>query len=382
MRKGHQMYERSKGKASQASYTRAKEMMKEGKWGLVGSSSTPHPVLLRSQDSSSMAKKLEEEKRRKALLMAVNAFKPAETVLEIGARGNAETAALMKHRRQALDKAARRAQLASTSTAKLEDEDEDSSDEEKPQNEPEVEMADEEEIAAVFDSSSTKDRKGSYRDSEYYMSHYQKNADTEKGYSLRDGASFAEQAKGVTFDLAGDDAVQERKRRELRWDKSKKKFVKGTGEGADNVKLVKTESGIKLPATYRSGRFDEWKAKSRVSLPRVGETESSSGHRSSGPGGRKWKHKQNATPKPLDKLRTDYERKSRQQKKRQGEGEPEPPASKGKGMGKKLGGRFNGKTVGRVKNELKTVDQIRKSRQVAEKRKAKNARPSHRKGRR
>lgn len=145
MRKGHGMYERSKGKASQASYVRAKTMMKGGKSGLVGAMSTPHPVLLRSNDGTSIAKKLEEEKRRKQLLMAVNAFRPSETVLEIGARGNAETAALMKQRRKALSKAAQRAQTASTSTAAIEDDDEEDAEVAEPAGE--VEMADEEEIA-------------------------------------------------------------------------------------------------------------------------------------------------------------------------------------------------------------------------------------------
>lgn len=212
-------------------------------------------------------------------------------------------------------------------------------------------------------------------------------------YSLHDGATFAEQVKNVTFDLAGDSGAQERKRRELHWDKSKKKFVKGTGEGADNVKMVKTESGMKLPATYRSGRFDEWRAKSRFSLPRVGEEEVAV-PKSAAQGGRKWKHNQTAAAKPLDKLRTDYERKTREISMRKKHGEPEPerpsttPKGKRPGQNKRLGARFNGKTVGRVKNELKTVDQIRKARLVAERKKEKNARPTRgggkggRKGRR
>ena len=127
----------------------------------------------------------------------------------------------------------------------------------------------------------------------------------------------------MAFDLAGDDAVQERKRRQLRWDKTKKKFVKGTGEGADNVKLVKTESGVKLPASYRSGRFDEWKTKSRVSIPRVGETEGQTSRKGSG-GSRKWKHTKVADAKPLDKLSKDYDRKLRQLKKKQEGQGPEP----------------------------------------------------------
>jgi ATP-dependent RNA helicase DDX54/DBP10 len=149
MRKGHSMYERSKGKASPASYTRAKVLAKEPKSGLIGATSTPHPVLLRSKDGSSIAKKLEEDRRRKELLMAVSSFRPSETVLEIGARGNAETAALMEQRRKALSKAAQRAQTASTSAAAAEGQDEDEEDKEEDDARlaDEVEMADEEEIA-------------------------------------------------------------------------------------------------------------------------------------------------------------------------------------------------------------------------------------------
>ena len=150
------MYERSKGKASQASYNRAKEMTKEGgKWGLVGSTSTVHPIFLRSKgkgsDSADTQKKLNEDRRRKELLRAVSTFKPNETVLEIGARGNAETAALMKQRRKALNKAAQRAQLASTSSAAAAD---DESEDRGPdvEGDDEVEMADEADIAVRVSS--------------------------------------------------------------------------------------------------------------------------------------------------------------------------------------------------------------------------------------
>ncbi|OCH92289.1 ATP-dependent RNA helicase DBP10 [Obba rivulosa] len=387
MRKGHGLYERSKGKASQASYKRAKEMMKEGKWGLVGSGSGAHPIFFRRKDGGDASAKILEEARRNALLRAVNSFRPSETVLEIGARGNAETSTLMKQRRKALTKAAQRAAAASTSAAAASaqggDEDEDAAH----GSDVDMEMADEADIEAVFDvfGNGKKTTRTNFRDSEFYMSHFQKDANTEKGYSLRDGATFAEQAQTVTFDLAGDEgAAQERKRREMHWDKKKKKFVKGTGEGADNVKMVRTESGAKLPATYRSGRFDEWKAKSRVSLPKVGEQESEGIQRRNGPGGRKYKHNQVVAAKPLDKLHNSYDRKVRQQKKKEspdGEGQPPPTAKSGK-KGSATRGRNAGKSVGRVKNELKTVDQIRKARKVVENKRAKNARAPRKKGRR
>lgn len=173
----------------------------------------------------------------------------------------------------------------------------------------------------------------------------------------------------------------------MNWDKKKKKFIKGDGVGADNVKLVKTENGTRLPATYRSGRFDEWKAKSRVSLPKIGEAEpeGTRGRRGAGPGGRTFRHNKVASAKPLDKLSNDYERKVRQMKKKMSdadEGESSRPPSRS-GRGGKVRERYSGKSIGRVKSEIKTVDQIRKGRMATEKKRAKNARPSKKgKGRR
>lgn len=201
-------------------------------------------------------------------------------------------------------------------------------------------------------------------------------------YALTDGASFVEQARGATFDLTGDEGVANRQRRTLNWDKKKKKFVKGAGEGADNVKMVRTENGTKLPATYRSGRFDEWKAKTRVSVPKIGEAENeSTAGKRSGPGGQRWRHNKIVPAKPLSKLSTDYERKVRQQKKK-GEAEgTDAPSSSSRPSGGQRGGRFGGrnvgKTTGRVKAELKTVDQVRKNRKVLENRRAKNGRGNH-----
>ncbi len=40
-------------------------------------------------------------------------------------------------------------------------------------------------MQAVFDMTAKKARGSKFRDSEFYMSHYQKDADTEKGYDAR-----------------------------------------------------------------------------------------------------------------------------------------------------------------------------------------------------
>jgi ATP-dependent RNA helicase DDX54/DBP10 len=200
---------------------------------------------------------------------------------------------------------------------------------------------------------------------------------------MRDGETFAEQAKHATFDLAGDEGVaaQKRARSKMTWDKRKKKFIHGDGAGADNVKMVTTESGVKLPATYRSGRFDEWSAKARMSLPRVGEAEPERRL----PDRKRFKHNLTTTAKPLDKLATNFERKTRVQKKAEADNASrggEDSARKARYSAKGLKNRYRGKSVGRVRSEIKSVEQIRKTRKIMDKRKAKNARPSHRKGKR
>jgi ATP-dependent RNA helicase DDX54/DBP10 len=200
---------------------------------------------------------------------------------------------------------------------------------------------------------------------------------------MRDGETFAEQAKHATFDLAGDEGVsaQKRARSKMTWDKRKKKFVHGDGAGADNVKMVTTESGVKLPATYRSGRFDEWSAKARMSLPRVGDVEPERRV----PDRKRFKHNSTTAAKPLDKLATNYERKARFQKK----AEAASTDAGGDGSAKKAHynvkepkNRYRGKSVGRVRSEIKSVEQIRKTRKTVNKRKEKNARPSRKKGKR
>lgn len=145
--------------------------------------------------------------------------------------------------------------------------------------------------------------------------------------------------------------------------------------GADNVKLVKTETGNKLPITYRSGRFDEWKAKNKKGIPKVGETEGPQA-KNTVFGGKKWKHTKVQSPKPLDKLSIGYERKMHLSKKKHTPSGGEEDGQKKQQPLVFKRGRSKGKTVGKVKNELKTADQIRKQRQLVEKRKAKNARRS------
>ena len=146
MKRGHAMYERSKGKASPASYKRAKEMSKDDKWMLAGSDSGIHPVLMRGDDA---AHKREQEAKKKLLLKAVNSFRPSETVLEVGSKKDGTNAELMKQRRKALVKAIERAPVASSSVRPEEVDFADAVDTDDDGKS--VEMANEEDLAVSLD---------------------------------------------------------------------------------------------------------------------------------------------------------------------------------------------------------------------------------------
>ena len=119
MRKGQGMYERSRGRASTASYTRAKEMSQDPvRWGLAtgGAAGGVHPVLqLKRPATSEGSADPYADTRRRALLAAVDSFRPSETALEIGSRGKTGNADLMKDRRKALKRAVERRGLAQVS---------------------------------------------------------------------------------------------------------------------------------------------------------------------------------------------------------------------------------------------------------------------------
>ncbi|RUS17994.1 NUC160 domain-containing protein [Endogone sp. FLAS-F59071] len=239
------------------------------------------------------------------------------------------------------------------------------------------------------ESSAKKKKTDGFRDEDFYMSHYQQDANTEKGYSMSTMGSFAEHATAATVDMQGDERDMIRQKQNMiRWDTRKKKFVKGSGIGADNKKLITTESGTKISASFKSGRYTDWAHKSKLALPRAGEQELPSSKALAG--AKRYRHQQQKEAKPLDPLAYDYERKVKRQRMGQEDGE-EGSSRKGKGKekereeakGKRRRGAPSGKrTVGGrgTRSELKNADQIAKERRMKENRKAKNARPN-RKGR-
>lgn len=367
------------------------------------------------------------EEARAGLLAKISNFRPAETVFEVGTRGEATPLTkLMKDRRKTLAVNLERRKLAKVDDEGIEE------DEGSPAKEmnatsgdsPQAEQADEDDIEAVFDvggSASVEDTEESndrsaskkqsgvkkdYKDPDFYMGYQQKDAHTEKGYALSSGADFVSQARMAAFGLNSDDGTRfgttSQAPSASRWDTKKKKFVKGDGVGADNQKMIRTEAGTKLPATFRSGRFDEWKKKNKVDFAKVGEREEdnksmkrfssfkpggSSASAGGGDGYKKYRHNKTEDAKRLDPLSKDYDKKLKARKAKAGEGsrigrdgrdsssKPPPGGKGGPKRGGPSGARKSGAYAGqKARNELKSSHQIAKERIQKEKRREKTAR--------
>ena len=104
--------------------------------------------------------------------------------------------------------------------------------------------------------------KESHRDPLNYISHFdQSSVVQEQGYSVnREPNSFAEASRAAIMNLTNDDGVSfGPTRAKLRWDPKKKNFINkandNDGSNGEKVKMIKGESGVKIPASMKSGRW-------------------------------------------------------------------------------------------------------------------------------
>jgi ATP-dependent RNA helicase DDX54/DBP10 len=361
--RAEKQYNRSRPSASSESVKRAKEIVASRGW------TTLNPLFLDEVDSM--------EVERAKMLARVSNFRPAETIFEVGQRGHnkSEAANIMRKRREKIkiDPGNRRG---------AGEEDEDSSDEEEKapadvgdDSDVDMDAASDDELAATFTKptkKSKKNKKQSFEDPEHFMSYNPSTSLAEdRGYSITGGvASFTEAARGAQMDLASDEKkgfAEASKAKGVRWDKKAKKYVARANDedGSKGAKMIIGESGQKIAASFKSGRFQAWKNAHRIErMPRTGELESNTnrpggvGVNGAPMGGKlrgKMFHKSTAAPKRPDKFRDDYEVR----KKRFAE-------AKEKGLVKGAG----------AKSELKGNNEILKGRQLMQKKKEKNNRPS------
>lgn len=103
-----------------------------------------------------------------------------------------------------------------------------------------------------------KKRKVNKKDTENYVPYASADKHTEDGLAIN---SFEHQAQKAEFSV--NDRVEEvtHKPGLKKWDRLKKKMVAVQDPRAGKIR---TESGIWIPATYKTGRYDDWKEKNKI----------------------------------------------------------------------------------------------------------------------
>lgn len=364
-RKAEKLYLRTRTAASAESTKRSKDLIASG-W---------------DEQNVMFGKNLEKEKLE--FLAKLQGRTNKETVFEFARNADDETSMLMKKRRSQVapitEKARKRKELQEMQKAagfshSIEDEllrDSSEAITESVAEEALQQFEDADKVLEEQEMLGCKKSK-SFRDPTFFLSHYAPQGGLQEN-ELQLTSGFTTDAAQAAYDINGDDKVQVHKQTAtVKWDKKKKKYI--NAQGSDNKKYIVGESGQKIPASFRSGKFAEWSKARNLQPIKVGAKESptaanmlrnpaqcrpTDGQRTVGG---KFKHKQDKAPKLPDKHRDDYQK----QKKKVKDALERGIRVKG----------FNAR--GAPKNELQTAAQIRKQRQISEKKKAKNARPSKR----
>lgn len=361
--KGEKLYLKTRNAASHQSAKRSKEVTGSKNWMAL------HPLFDTKNNSA--------EIERVNMLARISGFRPQETVFEIGKRGAIDEAAeIMKRRRVKVGRkqqALKRAELEDvpegqdnvlirSTTTQVED------DNGLPDDQANMDSVSDDELEVTFShtSESKENKRDGYKDSDFFMS-YTPSTDQlvqDRGYGVHSGgnSNFLSAARNATMDFTNDDTAKNfaepSRAKGMRWDKKSKKYVARANDedGSKGKQMITGESGQKIAASFRSGRFDAWRKSNRIDrLPRTGDDEAAA-NAANRSGGKRFKHKGAKAPKEADKYRDDFYKKKKMVEKAKEERR----------------GRFKD---GKGKSEIKGIDDVRKERGVKERRKEKNARP-------
>ncbi|KAJ8934981.1 hypothetical protein NQ318_014148 [Aromia moschata] len=103
-----------------------------------------------------------------------------------------------------------------------------------------------------------KNKKRKLKD-EHYIPYTPTDKHTEEGLAVN---NFQKEASSAQLDLLGDSGeTQKMNKMSKMWDRKKKKMVAVPDA---RIGKIKTESGVWIPATYKSNRYNEWKEKTKA----------------------------------------------------------------------------------------------------------------------
>ncbi|XP_022660457.1 ATP-dependent RNA helicase DDX54-like isoform X3 [Varroa destructor] len=242
-----EQYRKSRPTASAESNKRMKSLLKE---------TLPlHPIFRKDLIDSA----------RESMIEACKKFKPSATIFEIGNTGKTDAATIMKKKRQTHD----------TLIEKMNSDEKEKGSYKLKYAEPRpvstLEAADEDVISKVF-AEATKHRllnvkkrvkPDSFRDEKFYIPHVPSNHHFERGLGL--DKNFSREIQSEVLDLLGEDVDDIRKnKRQMKWDRKKKRFVLDDDGSDPKNRKIRTESGVLVPASYKKDLYKQWKQKNNI----------------------------------------------------------------------------------------------------------------------
>ncbi|CAD6197123.1 unnamed protein product [Caenorhabditis auriculariae] len=231
----------------------------------------PHPFL-RSED----------DKQSSDILNQISNYKSHSTIFEVNVGTKSQAALVMKEKRKAHEN-----HIKTTAEKKVSDAAAASEQLETSSAKSGLQVADDEELEDVFTNvigatkatvtseENPRKRKASngkridrseqmrLEKERHYIAYSAADYNSEKQLAL-EKVDFGRQAEGVSVDIiADDDRGMYKQTHAKRWDRKLKKYVGPSGDDSSKKK-IRTEDGTWLPASYKTGRYKEWKQKQKI----------------------------------------------------------------------------------------------------------------------
>ncbi|CAI4231838.1 unnamed protein product [Auanema sp. JU1783] len=211
--------------------------------------------------------RLKGDQQQYDILNRLSKFKAHTTIFELNKGNKADGVKVMKEKRKQhqmfITEAAEKKQRELENALLAQ---------ENVQQEPKtVDECDESELEAVFKqvvkptkfnpSDRAEQRR---REKEQHYIPYQPSDHTSESHLALQTVDFAKQAEGAACDMiADDDKGMYKNSHAKKWDRKKKRFV-GVSGNDPSQKKIRTEEGTWLPASYKSGRYEEWKKDQKI----------------------------------------------------------------------------------------------------------------------
>jgi len=135
------------------------------------------------------------------------------------------------------------------------------------------------------DGGKKKERPTTFRDTEFFLSHFPKNQHKEEGLTVNGD---------ISLDLLPDEGeTLAQRKNQLKWDRKKKKYVRASTLDAKK-KMIANESGVLVDAKapLKVSKYEQWSRKTKKKIPVVGEKENAATVKEVLAGGRKYRHNQ------------------------------------------------------------------------------------------